>query len=101
RALVANPVFTATAVLSLTLGIGANTALFSIINAVMLRSLPVEDPHALVQVESDENSNYTNPIWEAVRDGQRAFSSAFAFSPARFDLTAGGESKYAHGVWVS
>src|SRR3954451_16790064 len=46
RNLAANPAFTVSAILSLTLGIGANTALFSIINAAMLRSLPVEDPHA-------------------------------------------------------
>src|SRR5580693_7398556 len=48
RTLAANRGFTAAAILSLTLGIGANTAIFSIVDAVMLRSLPVEDPHRLV-----------------------------------------------------
>src|ERR1700722_15761467 len=50
RTLAANPGFMATAVLSLALGIGANTAIFSMLNAVMLRSLPVEDPHRIVQL---------------------------------------------------
>ncbi|MGO4883098.1 MAG: ADOP family duplicated permease [Bryobacteraceae bacterium] len=105
RILRANPGFAATAVLSLTLGIGANTAIFSILNAVMLRSLPVEDPHRLVQLAAPEGSNYnpyvTNPIWEQVRDHQKAFSGTLAFGPDRFDLAAGGESHFAEGLWVS
>jgi len=105
RTLRANPGFAATAVLSLALGIGANTAIFSILNAVMLRSLPVEDPQRLVQLAAPEGSSYnpnvTNPIWEQVRDHQQAFSGTLAFSGDRFDLAAGGESHFANGLWAS
>jgi predicted permease len=102
RTLQANPGFAATAFLSLALGIGANTAIFSILNAVMLRSLPVEDPQRLVQVEvSARNDYFTNPIWEQVRDRQQAFSGTLAFSTNRFDLADGGESHFAEGLWVS
>jgi predicted permease len=100
RTLRANPGFAATAVLSLALGIGANTAIFSILNAVMLRSLPVEDPQRLVQVDSSQG-RFTNPIWEQVRDHQQAFSGTLAFAGDRFDLSAGGESHFANGLWAS
>jgi putative ABC transport system permease protein len=108
RTLRANPGFAATAVLSLALGIGANTAIFSILNAVMLRSLPVEDPQQLVQLGSPDSSGtsplsvgFTNPIWEQVRDHQQAFLGTLAFSGNRFDLSEGGESHFAEGLWVS
>ena len=99
----ANPGLTATAVLSLALGIGANTAIFSILNAVLLRSLPVEDPQRLVQVRmgTEGDDELTNPIWEQVRDRQTAFSGALAYAPDRFDLADGGESRNAVGLWVS
>ena len=87
RTLRANPGFAATAVLSLALGIGANTAIFSILNAVMLRSLPVEDPQRLVQIDSPHGGDYfTNPIWEQVRDRLQAFPGALAVGTDRFDL---------------
>ena len=103
RSLAAHPGFTATAVLSLALGIGANTAIFSILNAVLLRSLPVEDPQRLVQVRpgAEGDDEFTNPIWEQVRDRQQAFSGMLAYAPGRFDLADGGESHYAAGLWVS
>jgi putative ABC transport system permease protein len=105
RTLRASPAFAATAILSLALGIGANTAIFSILNAVMLRSLPVEDPQRLVHVAAPEGSAYgpvvTYSIWEQVRDHQRAFSGTLAFDTDRFDLAAGGEMHFAEGLWVS
>ncbi len=93
--------FTAVAVLSLALGIGANTAIFSILNAVMLRSLPVEDPAQLVEIRSGENSSFTNPLWEQIRDRQNAFSGTLAYSATRFDLSSGGVSEPVEGIWVS
>ena len=105
RTLRSNKGFAAAAILSLTLGIGANTAIFSIVDAVMLRSLPVEDPHQLVQLYLGNGPSKgpiaTNPIWEAVRDAQQAFTSTLAYSPDRFDLAEGGESHFASGLWVS
>ena len=93
--------FTAIAVLSLALGIGANTAIFSILNAVMLRSLPVEDPAQLVQIETGERSGYTNPLWEQIRDDETGFAGMLAYSATRFDLSPGGVSEPVEGIWVS
>ena len=102
RTLAGSRAFTITAVLSLALGIGANTAIFSIIDALMLRSLPVSDPAALVKVASkDIGDEFTNPIWENLRDHQQAFSGVIAWDSDRFDLARGGESHFASGLWVS
>jgi predicted permease len=101
RALAADRGFTVAAVLSLTIGIGANTAVFSILNAVMLRTLPVENPGELVSVRFGNNGSLTNPLWEQIRDHQDAFSGTLTYSPDQFDLAEGGEARYAHGLWVS
>ena len=61
RALRSSPGFTAVAVLSLGLGIGANTAIFSLINVILLKSLPVERPEELQQVLIGKNGSFTNP----------------------------------------
>ena len=104
RALRASPGFALVAILSLGLGIGANTAIFSLINAVILRTLPVEHPEELMQVTmggKERETVFTNPLWEAIRDRQDVFSSAFGYSGTEFNLTAGGEIRRANGSWVS
>jgi predicted permease len=102
RALRTSPAFTAVAVLSLALGIGANTAIFSLIDAVMLKYLPVSHPEELVQVTMGQQGGmFTNPIWEQLRDRQDVFSGVLAYGTTRFNLTAGGESRYAQGNWAS
>ena len=110
RALRASPGLAAVAILSLGLGIGANTAIFSLINAVLLRPLPVQDPQELVQVQSlDKDSDphersgvmFTNPLWEQVRDREDVFSGVFAVSNASFDASRGSETRAIRGSWVS
>jgi len=104
RALRASPGFAVVAILSLGLGIGANTAIFSLINAVVLRTLPVERPEELMQVTmggKERGTVFTNPLWEAIRDRQDVFSGVFGYSGTEFNLTAGGEIRRATGVWVS
>lgn len=108
-----NPAFFAVAVLSLALGIGANTAIFELLNAVRLRLLPVPHAEELAELEIGPNdhccsgnfsarrSNFTYAQWQQIRDHQQAFSSLFAFGDTRFDLTRGGEVRYAEGLWVS
>jgi putative ABC transport system permease protein len=102
------PVITGVAILSLALGIGANTAIFSLINSVMLRLLPVQRPEELVQVLRANSSgggegtpSFTNPLWEQVRDHQDVFSGVFAWGENRFDLARGGAVRNANGVFAS
>jgi putative ABC transport system permease protein len=103
RAMRRNPAFTATAMLSLALGIGANTAIFSLIDAVILRSLPVQNPNELVQVMVGQQryDGFSNPVWEQLRDRQDVFSGIFAYGRWGFDLSQGGAERPANGTYVS
>jgi putative ABC transport system permease protein len=112
RILLKNPGFTAVAVLSLALGIGANTAIFQLLNVVRLKTLPVESPQSLVEVRptdmsgtrGNKSENYpavTNPIWERLRDRQQSFSGIFAWSTRDLNLAQGGEVRNARSLWVS
>src|SRR5438034_8965890 len=78
RQLLKNPGFTAVTVLTLALGIGANTAIFTVINTLMLRSLPVRNPHELVQASvtgaSGRIPTFTYPGYERLRDRARSLS---------------------------
>src|SRR5215471_1352633 len=112
RSLRKNPGFTAVAVLTLALGIGANTAIFQLIDALRLRVIPVKDPQQLVTVQladstgirGHETSGYpvlTNAIWEKLRDNQDVFSGVLAWGSNNFGLTPGGEVRLAQGLFVS
>jgi putative ABC transport system permease protein len=106
-----NPVFTVVAVLSLALGIGANTAIFQLLDAIGLRSLPVKSPQELVEVKiigegrkgsfSGGFPSLTYAQWERIRNNQQIFSGIFAWSAERFNLAQGGEAQYAQGLYVS
>ncbi|HEX6730433.1 MAG TPA: ABC transporter permease, partial [Pyrinomonadaceae bacterium] len=114
RMLLKNRSFTAVAVLSLALGIGANTAIFQLLNAVRLKALPVPNAHELAQVRlrlsdvqlirGNRASRYpavTNPLWEQIRDQQQGFSGIAAWGVGNFNLAQGGEVRLARGLWVS
>ena len=101
RALRSTPAFAAVAILSLALGIGANTAIFSLIDSLMLKNLPVSHPEQLLQVTLGKEDYYTNPIWEQIRGHQDVFSALFAYGGVRFNLSSGGEARYAEGYYVS
>jgi predicted permease len=107
-----NPGFALVAVLSLTLGIGANAALFRVVNAVRLQSLPVTDPATLMEIRildmdgarGNKQSPYptvTYPIWQAITARQQAFSGLFAWGADTFNLSSGGEMRRARGLWVT
>lgn len=89
RALAKNPVFTVVAVLTLGLGIGANTAIFTLINAVLLKTLPVSDPQSLVVVGDPSLAHnrsqgtpttdiFSYPLYRDLRDGNNVFSGMTA-----------------------
>jgi putative ABC transport system permease protein len=104
RALRSTPVVSAVAILSLALGIGANTAMFSLVNSLLLRSLPVKEPRqlALLGDTSDVRAgNYTYAIWDEIRQRPQLFDGAFAWSSARFNLSKGGQTEFIDGLWAS
>ena len=98
-----NPTLALVALLSLALGIGANTAIFSIINGLILRELPVRDPAALVHVLREPGrASFSNPLWEAIRDEPRGpFESAAAWYTTSFNLSESGETRYVRGIMTS
>ena len=112
RTLRQNVAFTTVAILSLAIGIGANTAIFQLIDTVRLRSLPVFDPQSLVMVkltsaqgwrgsQASPHPALTNPQWEHLRDSQDVFSGMLAWWENGFGLGSGGELQMSRGVFVS
>jgi putative ABC transport system permease protein len=107
-----NKVFAGAAILSLALGIGANTAIFQLLDAVRLRTLPVKNPQELASVRIDQRkgmsgrshgrySELTYAMWEQIRAQQQGFSNIFAFSPTEFNISPSGQVHEVQALWVS
>ena len=111
RMLVKYPGFTCVAVLTLALGIGANTSIFQLIDAVRLRTLPVKAPQELAEVRITDmkaarggiarSPSVNNPIWEQLKERQQAFSGIFAWGTDSVNLAPGGEVRSARMLYVS
>jgi predicted permease len=104
RSLRATPVVSVVAILSLALGIGANSAIFSIVDSLLLRALPVKQPQRLVMLGEESaggQQSWTYPIWDQIRQRPQLFDSAFAWSGMRFNLASGGETEFVDGIWAS
>jgi putative ABC transport system permease protein len=107
-----SPAFTLIAILTLALGIGANTAIFQLIDSIRLRSIPVKNPEELATVRiadrhwgsgqfSSQYSQLTFPMWEQIRDRQQGFAQIAVWSNQMFNLATGGEVHYAKALRVS
>jgi putative ABC transport system permease protein len=113
RMLAKNPGFTAIAVLTLALGIGANTAIFSLMNQVLLRRLPVRNPGELVVLhdpgpltgrlssDGDNTESFPYPMYTALRDGGASVSSMLARSSFPASIASQGQTERGHGEFVS
>ena len=112
RRLLRSPGFALAAILTLALGIGANTAIFQLLEAVRLRSLPVHDPETLVEIRITDmegargfhsawHAGATNAIWERIRERQEAFSGVFAWSSTGVSLASTGEPRFASAILAS
>lgn len=107
RLLLANPAFALVAILSLALGIGANTAIFELLDAVLLRTLPVAAPEQLAEVGMHHagrigssvarQTDFSSAQWNEVKKEQQGFSKIAAWSTEGFNLTRGGEAHNATG----
>jgi predicted permease len=111
RTFLKSPAFTLMAILTMAVGVGANTAIFSLVNAVLLRSLPVNDPARLAYVWTP-NDRLKAPVprelapagddFHALRTRNRSFTNLIGFAQSRLRITANNEApEYAGGATVT
>jgi putative ABC transport system permease protein len=93
---------TSAAIVSLALGIGANTTIFSLMDSLLLRTLPVHEPSRLMLLAdaAGDRSTWSYPVWDGMRRNH-PFEAAAAWSRSRFNLARGGETRFVDGLWAS
>jgi putative ABC transport system permease protein len=101
RLLARTPTVTLAALASLALGIGANTALFSVLDALAWRALPVREPNRLVQVRLSGHDAISGPAWRVLRDHASGLDGAFAWGNARINIGAPADSRFVPAQLVS
>jgi putative ABC transport system permease protein len=105
RTFVRQPAFALTAVLALALGIGANTAVFTVVYAALLKPLPFAEPRQLIYVHDTYpavfNASVSWPKFVALRDGARTIASLAAIAPRNLNLTGRGEPLQVAAMQVS
>jgi predicted permease len=106
RALARKPGFTVVAIIALALGIGANTAIFSVINSVLLRPLAYQEPERLVVINHDYPKINLKASVSAIgythyRDNAKSFESVAAVTGGGFNLTGGGDPEQLNGSLVT
>jgi hypothetical protein len=106
RQLRKSPGFAVTVVITVALAIGANTAIFSLAYALMLRSLPIPHPNQIVQIEvqtlrAEQTPYLTSALFEAVKDRQRVFSGVFAWQGYWFNGEQNGDGRTIGATMVS
>jgi putative ABC transport system permease protein len=109
RGMARAPVFTAVAIATLAFGIGANTAVFSIVNAILLRAMPYENPEAIYSIREAVQVGARRQVMSAVNGGNilewtrrsRSFQAIAALEPTNDTLTSGNESTNVHGLRAS
>jgi predicted permease len=102
RMLLKNKTVTAVAVLSLSLGIGANTAIFSLVDRLLLRPLPVEEPERLVTFnKANLHDKFTYPDFADYRDQNEVFDGLVCFVETALNLSERGQTERIHGLQVS
>ena len=97
-----SPTYACAAILSLALGIGANTAIFSILNSLLFKTLPARAPQQLVALASDqagEDAATSYPIWKEVRD-RRLLGSAFAWAPDWLNSSDVNDATPLQAIWA-
>jgi predicted permease len=107
RSLAAAPIVSLAAVLSLALGIGANTAIFSLVNSLLIRTLPVAAAERLVTLTTPRiiaiggAIGWPYPVWEQLWQRREMFDGIVAWSSTRLNIASAGETEFVQGLWVN